>query len=200
MSTFVVAGRRRYQSGLLKATAIVSPKKRQTRADEHGRELEAPLAGSHARRDERDRERRQDQAERVPREPDQADEDGDRGEEAGDRLRCPPRPEPSWRISPRRSTVGDPIGARSGDARGARVGPGGASVRPWRPAARAPAKTVEARRRRVRDHANPGRASASPRLRLDRIPNHVAEICDGDLEDHHEEDELPERVRRLHCL
>src|SRR5262249_8947481 len=45
-----------------------------------------------------------------------------------------------------------------------------------------------------------GRASASTRLRLDRVPNHVAEIRDGDLEDHHEEDELPERVRRLHPL
>ena len=29
-------------------------------------------------------------------------------------------------------------------------------MRPWRPAARAPAQTVEARRRRIRDHANPG--------------------------------------------
>jgi hypothetical protein len=73
-------------------------------------------------------------------------------------------------------------------------------VGPWRPAARTPAKMVEARRRRVRDHANPSRAPASPRLRLDRIPDHVAEICDGDLEDHHEEHELPDGVRRLHCL
>src|SRR4029079_6684364 len=42
-------------------------------------------------------------------------------------------------------------------------------------------------------------APASPGLRLDRIPNHVAEICDRDLEDHHDEDELPEGVRPLHC-
>ena len=54
--------------------------------DEHGGELKAPLAATHARGDEGDRQRRHDQAERVPRESDEADEDGDRGKEAGDGL------------------------------------------------------------------------------------------------------------------
>src|SRR5689334_14700647 len=71
-------------------------------------------------------------------------------------------------------------------------------MRPRRPGARATARAIVARRRLVRDRANPGGAPASPGLRLDREPNHVAEICDGDLEDHHEEDELPQRVRPLH--
>src|SRR5690242_5120042 len=61
-------------------------------ADEHGRELEASLAAAHARGDERDRQRRDDQPQRTPRDADEADEDRDGREEAGDRLRrAPPR-------------------------------------------------------------------------------------------------------------
>ena len=56
-------------------------------ADEHGRELQAPLSVPHARRDEREGERRDDEAERMPGEPDETHEDRDRGEVAGDRLR-----------------------------------------------------------------------------------------------------------------
>ena len=56
-------------------------------ADEHRRELQASLAAAHARRDECQGNRWDDQAERVPRKPDEAHEDGDRREEARDRLR-----------------------------------------------------------------------------------------------------------------
>src|SRR6185503_5427468 len=65
------------------------PEEKADRADEHGRKREPRLAGAHARRNERDGKRGQDQAERVPRDPHKADEDRDRGEEAGDRLRRP---------------------------------------------------------------------------------------------------------------
>src|SRR4051812_3645753 len=65
------------------------PEEEADTADENRRELEPALAVSHARRDERNRERRQDQAQRMPGEPDEAHEDRDRGEEAGDRLRRP---------------------------------------------------------------------------------------------------------------
>src|SRR5512133_3196248 len=105
-------------------------------------------------------------------------------------------PSPRGGFLPRRSTVGDPTGARSGDARTTRVDPGGASVRPWRPAARTPAQTVEARRRRARHHANPDRAPAYTTLCPPPTPYHVAEIPDVGPEDRHVEDDLPERVRR----
>ena len=95
-----------------------SPKKRQTRADEHGRELEAALR-AHPRRDERDtsaagsggagatRARRGSRRSRSTR---------------GSRRRSPPSASRarSWRSRLRRSTVGDPIGARARRARCAR--------------------------------------------------------------------------------
>src|SRR6266516_344801 len=99
----------------------------------------------------------------MPREPDEAHEDRDGGEEAGDRLR---RPLLAALVE------GLAFGVQRSAILAAR-----AAAR--RAAARARAEAVVARPRRVRDHPNPGRASASPRLRLDRIPNHVAEICDG---------------------
>src|SRR5690349_12271471 len=89
MSTFVVAGAESLPERLAEGDRDREPEEEADGADEHGRKLEAPLACAHARRDERYRERRQDQAERVPRDPHQADEDGDRGEEARDGLRRP---------------------------------------------------------------------------------------------------------------
>src|SRR5689334_22606199 len=59
-------------------------------ADEDGRELQPSLPGAHARRDERDRKRLEDEPEGMPRDSDEAHEDGDGREEAGDGLRRPP--------------------------------------------------------------------------------------------------------------
>src|SRR5579864_4952054 len=36
------------------------------------------------------------------------------------------------------------------------------------------------------------------RLRLDGVVDDAAEIDDGDLQDHHQEDELPDRIRAVH--
>src|SRR3954468_10325109 len=214
MSTFRCSSAASLPERLAEGHRDREPEEQAKRADEDGRELQASLAGTHARGDERDRERRQDQSKRVPSQPHEADEDGDGREEPGDRLRRPsPRALvndlaldvqrsailPACPAAARAGRAGTLGGApRGGRARGACVDPGRAPVRPRRPAAGAPVKAVVARRRRIRNRPNPCRTSASPRLCLDRVPNHVAEICDGDLEDHHEENELPQRVRRLH--
>ena len=39
------------------------------------------------------------------------------------------------------------------------------------------------------------RTRLGPRLRLDRVVDDRAEIDDGDLQDHHQEDDFPDRVR-----
>ena len=180
------------------ATATVNPRKRQTAqmstAANWRRPLPFPIPDATSATASDGRISRK----RVPRDPDEADEDRDGRQEAGDRLRRAPTRAlvQNLALGVQRSAILSARAARR--ACSARVDAGGAAVRARRAAARAPANAVVARRRRIRRHANPGRAAAPPRLRLDRIPNHVAEICDGDLEDHHEEDELPEGVRRLH--
>src|SRR3954470_11718820 len=89
MSTFRCSSAASLPERLAEGHRDREPEEQAKRADEDGRELQASLAGTHARGDERDRERRQDQSKRVPGQPHEADEDGDGREEPGDRLRRP---------------------------------------------------------------------------------------------------------------
>jgi hypothetical protein len=71
---------------------------------------------------------------------------------------------------------------------------------PWT-AARTPASPVVSRQRFVGRDAHTHRLKlALVRLGLDRVIDDDAEIDDGDLENHHQEDQFPERVRAAHVF
>jgi hypothetical protein len=74
-------------------------------------------------------------------------------------------------------------------------------MRPRRPTARTPASPVESGQRLVGRDANAHRLGLPlVWLRLDRVVDDSAEIDDGDLENHHQEDQLREGVRATHRL
>src|SRR5438477_225407 len=78
---------------------------------------------------------------------------------------------------------------------GPRGGPCGAAMRPPRPDAPAPALPAIPGIVLRADAGGHPRTRLGPRLRLDRVVDDRAEIDDGDLQDHHQEDDFPDRVR-----